>query len=165
MPTPVVKEAVVLTSVLPLAPGRATHVAVDSKSNLYWVQECEDAEDMVMQTGPSSVSQVLFTAQRLMELLNLPGGMGNIESIAVDRHDQLFFFVTGGKGRTSAQAMGRCNPRTRELTILAGTEVLQNASGMGLSLPLARGTLLAALSGEEDVALAATHGRRRALAI
>jgi hypothetical protein len=148
-PTPQEPPRVELETVVPLTPGRRTHVAVDSRGNIYWSQETDAGQDVVMETGAGNVPQPLeLTSLSLMQELNAPGGSGNIQSIATDRADRLCFYLAGGKERLAPAVLGFYDTRTARLTLLANTAQLDAASGMGDSLQVARGTLLAGGGGE-----------------
>src|SRR4051812_30806951 len=146
-----------------LVANRTTHLAVDAVGNLYWTQESDDGQDLLFVTGPSgNLAQptTLSSASILAALKPTtpvpksapsksfpsrapakPGG--NIQSLIAGPDGALYFYFNGGAGAAvGAQAIGRYEPRSGEIQIVADTQQLATISGMGRSLDLARGELL-----------------------
>jgi hypothetical protein len=144
-----IQLAVSLTPITPLLPRLRTHVAVDSHGNLYWIQESErvpSGGDLVFVMGDSGVPQTIpaLSVPRLLAALGLDtaAGAGAIHSIAVGPSNDLYVLFTGGKGRTPICAVARYSPSTAKVKIVADTQRLMDASGMGPSIELARGSLV-----------------------
>lgn len=73
---------------------------------------------------------------------------GSIQSIAGGVDGELYFYFAGGVGPVTRCCLGRFDPRPRsgagsQLRILADSSQLASASGMGLSISLARGKVMA----------------------
>lgn len=130
---------------VPLSPGRRTHTATDSRGNLYFLQETSGGQDVLFDVSQSgNVSRQLdLTSARLLEQLKAAGGNGNIHSLAMAKSDRLCFYFVGGKGHQTIAALGTFDTRDSRITFLATTSTLAQITGMGDSLELARGTLIA----------------------
>lgn len=144
-----IQLAVSLTPITPLLPRLQTHIAVDSHGNLYWIQESErvpSGGDLVFVMGDTGVPQTIpaLSVPRLLESLGLEGaaGTGAIHSIAIGPSNDLYVLFTGGRGRTPICAVARYSPSTAKVKIIADTHRLMDASGMGPSIELARGSLI-----------------------
>ncbi|MBC8108175.1 MAG: hypothetical protein H7Z14_16435 [Anaerolineae bacterium] len=151
-----------------LVANRTTHVAVDALGNVYWSQESEDGQDLLFVTGPGgnlpqpttlSSTSILAamkpttprpdarpappTPNKSFPLRPPVKPGGNIQSLAAGFDGALYFYFNGGAGAAvGAQAIGRFDPRTGEIQIVADTQQLATISEMGRSLDLARGELL-----------------------
>jgi hypothetical protein len=66
------------------------------------------------------------------------------QSIAAGRDGAVYFFFVGGTRRQNSAALGRYSPQSGEVQILADADALASASGMGASISLARGDVIAA---------------------
>ncbi|CAN5647558.1 hypothetical protein BH09PLA1_BH09PLA1_06230 [soil metagenome] len=147
-----------------LVTNRTTHVAVDPLGNIYWSQETEDGQDLLFVTGRSgnlpqpstlSSSSILAALKPGMPAAGATQGKspgarapakpgGNIQSLVCGVDGALYFYFNGGTGAgIGVQALGRFEPRSGEIQIVADTQQLANLSTMGRSLDLARGKLLA----------------------
>ncbi len=74
--------------------------------------------------------------------MGMSGGRGHILDVAAGSDGEIYFYFYGQLARQSLAAFGRYVPATNKIQILADTSVLEDASGMGLSLPLARATVV-----------------------
>lgn len=139
-----------LTPITPLSPRLRTHVAVDSRGNVYWIQENTPAPqggDLVFVMGGSGVPQTIpaLDVPRLLAVLNPDDsrrGTGAIRSIAIGPNDDLYVLFTGGSDRAAICALARYSPITTKVNIVADTQRLMTASNMGASIDLARGSLI-----------------------
>jgi hypothetical protein len=118
--------------------------AVDPFSNVYYVQESQDGNDNVFVIGGAGISNA--TPLSSLSILQAMGasGSGNIQSIAAATDGNIYFFFNGGTNRQAIVCLGRLEPRSGNIRILARNDELGSASGMGTSLTLARGTLVSA---------------------
>lgn len=133
-----------LSIVSPLLPRRATHVAVDPASNVYFVQETDDGGDGMFVIGMSDISKAtVLSSVNVLAQMNAKGS-GNIQSIAAGADGNVYFYFAGGSKRQTLACLGRFEPRSGQIRILAREPEIASTSGMGLSLTLARGTLVAA---------------------
>jgi hypothetical protein len=145
-----------LEPIAQLVANRTTHVAVDPLGNLYWSQESDDGQDLLFVTGRggSLPEPAMLSSKHILAALRplrdediatsgkLKAG-GNIQSLVAGSDGAIYFYFNGGfGGPSSAQCLGRFDPRTREIQIVADTQQLANKSGMGRSLDLARGQLI-----------------------
>jgi len=139
-----------VTPLVPLAPGRRTHVATDSRGNLYFLQETDAGQDVLFDVSQSSSisRQLELTSARILEKLKTPSGTGNIQSLAMARQDRLCFYFAGGKGRETFAALGYYDTLSPRIVLLATTDAIAKASGLGDSLELARGTIIAGAGAE-----------------
>ena len=151
-----------------LLPNRITHVIVDLRGNLYWVQETADGQDVLFVIGNNDLPHATnLTSQNILAALGsrdarvdagpvamdmkTPGRRassqqlapsGNIQSLVVGVDGAIYFYFNGGIGRAGRQALGRFDSRTSEIRILGDTAQLGAATQMGRSLDLARGKLI-----------------------
>jgi hypothetical protein len=143
--------ALQLTPITPLLPRLRTHVAVDSRGNLYWLQESEPPPadgDMVYAMGDSGVPQSIAPLN-VPNLLAISGNAdfrtapttGAIRAIAVGPDDQLYFFFSGGSGRATIAFLGRYDPKTSRVHVVADKARLIAESALGPSMELARPSL------------------------
>jgi hypothetical protein len=133
-----------VSMVTPLLPKRPTHIAVDPFSNIYYVQESDDGNDGVFVIGGAGISNATsLSTMSILQAMNSPGS-GNIQSIAAATDGNIYFFFNGGTSRQAIICLGRLEPRSGSIRILARNDELASASGMGTSLTLARGTLVPA---------------------
>lgn len=139
-----------LTPITSLLPRLKTHVAIDSRGNIYWTQESEPVPrggDLVFVMGDSGVPQTIpaLSAARILSALGMGGAPANaagIRSMAVGPENDLYLLFTGGAGRDPIWAIVRYTPSSGALRVAMGTRRLMEESGMGPSLELARGTLV-----------------------
>jgi hypothetical protein len=141
--------AVELTPITPLLPRLRTHVAVDLRGNIYWIQESEPAPaggDLVFVMGSSGVPQTIpaLGVARLLEALGEQGrgGNGSIRSIAIGPDENLYVLFAGGNGPTPLWGLFLYAPAQNRVKLLADTKQLMEASQMGASLELAHGSLV-----------------------
>jgi hypothetical protein len=141
-PAPPVYE-VQLKPLTPLAENLPTHVVVDSLGNICWTQETERRDDTLFIMGEGLIPRTTpLTSMKIAEVLGEPAGMGNIQSVAAARGGEIYFYFQGSRGRRFLACLGIFSPKTALVRVLANTESLMSASGMGRSLGLARGTIV-----------------------
>jgi hypothetical protein len=133
-----------ITAVAPLLPKRATHLAVDPASNIYYLQETDDGGDTLFIIGPGDVSNALPLSAHAILIAMDEEGTGNIQSIAAGADRNIYFFFTGGTNHKTVACFGRFETRTGVIRILARERELADKSGMGASLALARGSVVSA---------------------
>jgi hypothetical protein len=145
--------ALEIEPITPLLPRLATHVAVDSHGNLFWVQESEPQPaggDAVFLMGEGGVPQTI-AALCVPSLLDVvasgiggrrSGATGAIKSIAVGADDDLYVLFAGGRGRAPIWAVVRYSPKSNQVMLVADTKRLMTESRMDASIELARGSLL-----------------------
>jgi hypothetical protein len=136
-----------LAPITPLLPRLRTHVAVDGRGNLYWVQESEPTPaggDLVFVMGDSGVPQTIpaLSVPNVLATLGAAGGNGSIRSIATGPDNNLYALFVGGQGRLPLWAIVQFAPITNRLKVVADTRRLMSESRMGASIDLARGTLV-----------------------
>jgi hypothetical protein len=133
------KYAVELSTVTPLLPRRATHLTVDPSGNLYFVQESENGDDVTFIAGPSDVprAMALSSASIVAATHAAAGDKGNIRAIAAGPGGEIYFYFLGGGKRDTVACFGRFLARTGALQILADTDQLERATGLGRSIELA----------------------------
>ncbi|MCC7349143.1 MAG: hypothetical protein IT446_01115 [Phycisphaerales bacterium] len=130
-------------SLIPLVPGRPTHLAVAPRQQFYWVQESTTGDDTVIGLDSRMIPQATdLTAGKILSELGASSGTGNIQSL-VWADDQLYFYFLGGQNARVIACLGRFSPSTGRIRILANTESLDQATGMGPSLALARARIIA----------------------
>ena len=136
--------------ITPLLPRLRTHVAIDSRGNLYWVQETDpptEHGDLLYTMGTSGVPQTIpeLSGRRLLGSIGLPETLGvkaTIRSMVVGSNDDLFLLVSGGSTHVPLYTLISYSAASKKIKIVASTEEIMKASGLGASLDLARGTLL-----------------------
>jgi len=139
-----------LSVLTPLAPRRATHLAIDPPGNLWFVQESDDCDDVAFIAGASDAPRAtrLSSANILAAAGATSSDRGNIQSIAAGPNGEIYFYLKGGGKRDTIACLGRFSERTGAIQILAGTSQLQSESGLGRSIELARGTVVVSQSGK-----------------
>lgn len=131
-----------IQALMPLQPGRPTHLAVAEQQLFYWVQESPAGDDVVFSLDSTMIPATTpLSAAKILSELGAPGGTGNIQSLAW-ADDQLYFYFLGGRQTRTIACLGRFTPTTGQIRILANTEGLDRATGMGLSMALARGQII-----------------------
>ncbi|MGH7177622.1 MAG: hypothetical protein ACREJC_09600, partial [Tepidisphaeraceae bacterium] len=142
------------------APNRATLLAVDVRGNLYWTQESPDGRDVVFVAGGTSVPRATeLSSAKILSALDAMSGPrkpatrvgatrpvdrgGTIQSLAPGIDGELYFYFVGGVGPYVRAALGRFDPRSGDVRILADTRQLAAVSNMSRSIELARGQLFA----------------------
>jgi hypothetical protein len=134
-------------AITPLLPRLQTHLAIDSRGNLYWTQESDPpiaGGDLVFVMGDGGVPQTVAAlgVDNILTTLGMTGGQGAVRSLAVGPGDQLYALFTGSRGPAAICAVLQYSPGTHKVTVSANTAKVMDASGLGLSIGLARGTLL-----------------------
>jgi hypothetical protein len=147
------RERVSVRFLAPLAPARTTHLARSGEGTIWWVQETESGDDVVFAMGADGVPRATaLTSARVLEALELTQAAnprGNFHSLAADRDGRVWFYFAGRAGRRPVACVGRFDPRDGAVRIVISLQQVQEATGMGASLVLARGTVLALGRGEE----------------
>jgi len=149
-PVPATRPAAALDLELkpltPLLPNRPTHVTVDRVGNVYWVQETDRGDDAMFVIGEGGIPRATqLAAPNIAALLGAAdGARGNIHGIAAaaDAGGDIYFYFVGVQGRRTLACIGAFTPKTEKVRILADTDAVAAATGMGRSLPLARGSVV-----------------------
>lgn len=146
-PASTAKPTVSVKAITPLLPRLPTHLAIDSRGNLYWAQESDPpvaGGDLVFVMGDEGVPQTVapLGVDDILTALGMKGGQGAVRSLAVGPGDQLYALFTGSRGPAAICAVLQYSPLTHKVTVAADTPKVMDASGFGLSIGLARGTLL-----------------------
>jgi len=137
-----------LKPLTPLLPSKLTHLAVDPLGNIFWVQESDRGDDTLFVIGEGDIPRATqLSADSIAALLGAPGGRGNIQGIAAGPAGDIFFYFNAAQGRQTFSCIGQFTPKTAAIRILADTANLAAATGMGQSLPLARGSVVSGSSG------------------
>ena len=147
------RERVSLRVVVPLAPARTTHLARSGDGTIWWVQEGEEGDDVVFAMGSDGVPRAtaLTSAFLLdaMELAQTANARGNFHSLAADPDGRVWFYFAGRAGQRAVASVGQFDPRDGAVRVVISPQQLREATGMGASLVLARGSVLALQRGEE----------------
>lgn len=134
----------VLKPITPLLPNRPTHVAVDPLGNVYWSQETDRRDDTLFVIGEGEIPRATqLSVGTIAASLGAAGGRGNIQGLAAGPVGEIYFYFSGALGRQTLVCLGQFSPKTSRIRILADTDALATATGMGRSLTLARGSVLA----------------------
>jgi hypothetical protein len=132
-----------LKPITPLLPNRPTHVTVDMLGNIYWVQEGDRADDTMFVIGEGDIPRATqLSVANIAAAMDASGARGNIHDIAAGPGGEIYFYFSGNAGRQSLACVGLFNPKTAQVRVLADADALATATGMGRSLPLARGTVI-----------------------
>jgi hypothetical protein len=130
----------------PLLPNRPTHTTVDQLGNVYWVQETDRKDDTMFVIGEGGIPRATqLAAPNIGALLGVSeGARGNIQGIAAaaDAGGQIYFYFRGVANSRAIACVGTFTPKTEQVRILADTDALAAATGMGRSLPLADGSVV-----------------------
>jgi hypothetical protein len=138
------RPTVEMRIVTQLQANRNTHFTVDQIGNVYWTQENEVGENVVLSIGESGVPRATrLSSGNILKEMGAAGGEGIIQDIRA-AEGAIWFYFTGGKGRASRTCLGQFFPRTGNIRIVADTARLAEVSGMGTSLDLARASLVLA---------------------
>jgi hypothetical protein len=147
------RERVSLRVLAPLAPARTTHLARSGDGTIWWVQEAEADDDIAFAMGTDGVPRATaLTSARVLgslELAQAANPRGNFHSLAADRHGRVWFYFAGRAGRRAMACVGRFDPRDGAMRVVISPQQMQEATGMGASLVLARGAILSLQRGEE----------------
>jgi len=155
-PTPPVKKAkelfVEISGVTPLLPDRRTHLAPTGTGQLFWVQEAVDAggagggrETVFTLADGGIATATKFSNASVLEALGAagePGARGGIQSLAATGNGEVYFFFAGQSKRKLLVGLGVFVPASGETRVIADAAALREASGMGNTLALARGSVL-----------------------
>lgn len=145
-PAPVPEKpaaAVSLESITPIPPNLLTHLTIDSTGTLFWVQENEEHNQIAFSMAPGALpSTTRLSTSAIREALKQPRAAGSIQSLVMGADRVIYFFFTGGTGRTTIAVIGRYSPPSGQVEILTSTKALSAASRLGDSLALARGSLV-----------------------
>ena len=147
------RQRVTVRVIAPLTPGRPTHVAQSRDGTIWWVQETDEGGDVAFTMGGDAVPRATaLTSAAVLDALD-PGqatrARGNFHSLAADRDGRLWFYFAGAVGRRSVACVGRFDPRDDAVRIVVSPKQVEEATGMGASLVLARGTILGVAGGDE----------------
>lgn len=135
--------AVIIDSLTPIPPNRPTCLAADPAGTLFWVQESDDQKQIVFSMAPGALpSTTRLSTTTILEALQQPQATGSIQSLIIGADARLYFFFTGGVGRTTLAVVGRYSPANARVEILTDSAVLARVSRFGDSLALARGSLV-----------------------
>jgi len=138
--------AVEIQGVTPLLPDRRTHVAPTGTGQIFWVQESPDAggrETVFSLTEGGLPGATAFSNTAVLEAMGeREGGRGSLQSLAIGPEGDAYFFFAGQTRRKLLAALGAFSPATGQTRILADAAALRDASGMGNTLALARGSIL-----------------------
>ncbi len=132
-----------------LLPNRPTHFAVDRLGQTFWVQESENSQDVLFMIGVGGIPRATrLTTSNIHAAFDEESGRGssgkstgNIRALAPAERG-VFFYFYGIKGNTPRACIGQYLPQSARIRILADTAKLEEITGMGRSLQLARPTLL-----------------------
>lgn len=152
-PTPPAKKAkelvVEISGVTPLLPDRRTHVAPTGTGQLFWVQEAADAaggrETLFTLADGGIATATKFSNASVLEAMGAQGeagGRGGIQSLAATGNGEVYFYFAGQTKRKLLVALGVFVPASGETRVIADAAALREASGMGNTLALVRGSVL-----------------------
>lgn len=128
----------------PLLPNRPTHTTVDRHGNVYWVQETDRGDDTMFVIGEGGIPRATqLSVANVAALLGAQGGRGNIHGIAAasEAGGDIYFYFKGVAAKRTIACVGLFSPATERVRILADTDAVAAATGMGRSLPLARASV------------------------
>jgi hypothetical protein len=136
--------------ITPLLPRLATHVAVDLRGNLYWIQESDPVPsggDLVFTMGESGVPQTVpdLGVRRMLEAIGVGGDKssgGAIRALVIGPGNALYALFIGGSRRVPICAVLRYMPGVAGVELVADTHRIMEASGLGASIELARASLV-----------------------
>ena len=146
------RPAPTLQTLAQLLPNRKTRVAADSAGAVYWVQDAPPAGSELMFTvDANNVPAATELSTRLIaSKLPLTGAAsGEIQSIACGSDNAVYFYFNGGVGSNIVVNLGRFDPKTNAIQILADTTALSRLTGMDAALALATGTLIPVNAGKQ----------------
>jgi hypothetical protein len=151
--------------VTPLLPDRRTHVAPTGTGQVFWVQESPDAggrETVFSMAEGGLPGATPFSNAAVLDALGERGSSGgvrgSIQSLAVGPEGDVYFFFAGQGRRKLLMTLGAFSPATGQTRILADSAALRDASGMGNTLALARGSLLRGTGSRTWLWLRHDHG-------
>jgi len=134
-----------LKPLTPLLPNRPTHATVDRLGNVYWVQETDRGDDTMFVIGEGGIPRATqLTVPNVAALLGAgSGARGNIHGIAAasEAGGDVYFYFQGTEGRRTLACIGAFTPKTERVRVLADSDGVAAATGMGRSLPLARASV------------------------
>lgn len=152
-PTPAPPRAkelfVEIRGVTPLLPDRRTHVAATGTGQIFWVQEAPEAggrETVFALADQGLASATKLSNASVLEALKEPGAQGAIQSLAATPDAQVLYYFAGQTKRKLLVALGIFSPASGQTRVLADAAALRDASGMGNTLALARGSILRSAS-------------------
>jgi hypothetical protein len=121
-------------------------VTVDRLGNVYWVQETDRGDDTMFVIGEGGIPRATQLAvPNIAALLGVRESVrGNIHGIAAaaDAGGDVYFYFLGVQGRRTLACIGAFTPKTEKVRIVADTDAVAAATGMGRSLPLARASVV-----------------------
>jgi len=133
-----------IDSLATLLPRKQTHLSLGIEGTIFYVQEQRGGDDVVFSIPRGGIAQPTpLTSRAIAEALGKRDGItGNIQSLAVDSNGRVVFFFAGGSRRTNTSCLGSFDPSTSTIRILIGSEQFAQASLMGGSIELARGSVV-----------------------
>jgi len=135
-----------LKPLTPLLPNRPTHATVDRLGNVYWVQETDRGDDTMFVIGEGGIPRATQLAVPNIAALLGAGdrARGNIHGIAAasEAGGDVYFYFSGVQNRRTIACVGAFTPKTEKVRILADTDAVAAATGMGRSLSLARASVV-----------------------
>ena len=144
------KRLVHFRTLTQLLPNRTTHVTVDRLGQIFWVQEGENAQDVMFMIGDGGIPRATrLTTANILDALADAGDTagagaagGNIRALAAGEGGVYFFFY-GFRGNATRACLGQYQPQAGRIRVLANTTALEKASSMGRSMELARASMAA----------------------
>jgi hypothetical protein len=133
-----------------LAPNRPTHIAAAANGKVYFCQQNEDGRDAVLTLDARDLAEpTALSTATIAEALGKGEMLGNIVALAASPADGglWFYFVSKPPKRAAPEFyVGHYNPGTTRIRIVADTNAILSASGMGASIELASVDLVATRS-------------------
>jgi len=142
-----------------LLPSLTTHLTVDAAHHVYFVQESDDGNDIVFVEGADDLAKpTMLTSSAILAATggrdNPPASVdnsghktlpaaGNVQSLLALADGRLLFFFGATGGRSARSCVGVFDPRSGGISVAADADRLADVSGMGPTLELARGELIA----------------------
>jgi hypothetical protein len=156
-------RVVEIQGVTPLLPDRRTHVAPTGTGQIFWVQESPDAggrETIFSLADGGLPGATAFSNAAVLDALGErgPGTRGSLQSLAVGPDGDVYFFFAGQGRRKLLVALGAFSPSSGQTRVLADATALRDASGMGNTLALARGSVLRGTGSRTWLWLRHDHG-------
>lgn len=136
-----------LASVAILAPNRPTHLAITPAGKVFFCQQSRDGRDLVMSLSATDLPEpTALSTATIIEAIGEKNITGNIAALCAARDGNLYFYFVGGAKKRPVYAVGQYNTRTARIRIFCDLPRIERASGMGASLELTTGELVATQS-------------------
>jgi hypothetical protein len=142
-------------------PHNATvHIAIDTLGNLFYVTERDDGQDAAFVVSESGIPrQTQLTAANILAAMGESvGGRGNIQDLVPGPDGTIYFYFSGAKGSSIRTAVGVYSRRNESIALAFNQSQLAAASGMGDSIGVARGSLVAMNSQQMGLLLRHSDG-------